>query len=123
MRIAAIILLCCTAFGCDRLSAEQRAKRDFDHHFAQWRAECRQPKIRILSDVHAFTELPSFRAIVALGRSALPYIIEKMQDDRYSELALAVVEINGWQHQVHSIEAVSTQEYRDEVLARTRSQK
>ena len=119
MRItsAIFIFLSMLAVSCTRVDNVTQAdttKQKFDTLYAQWIAECKRPEISLSSDTHTYTSLPSYRAIVALGRPALPYLQEKMEQDFM--LAYAAAEIQGWKRS--DFPARSEQEFRDKVLER-----
>jgi hypothetical protein len=98
------------------------AKSKFERCYAQWLEECRKPEISISSSTHTYTNLPGFRSIVALGRPALPFLQEKMEEDRDFNfmLAYAVLEINGWKHS--DFKARNEQELCRQVLQRMESE-
>jgi len=47
------------------------------------------------------TRLPSFRSIVGMGKPALPFLKQKLEENKADDwsLAFAVVEICGWNSQ------------------------
>ena len=129
-----LLVICCLALmGCGRASGPPDAnrsppskdtKQQFGRYYAQWQSECQQPKVRIMSDARVFTSLPGYRAIVALGKPALPYLQDKMEHDSGFDFMLvyAAMDIEGWNHMdlppnlTHSV-----QEDRDHVLAKMRA--
>jgi len=121
MRTLTYILLCLVAFGCGKVSGEKEAKRNFDRSYDQWISDCKRPEIAVSSNTRTYTSLPSYRAIVALGRPALPYLKQKMEHDTGSDfmLASAAIEIEGWS--LSEFHASSGQELRDQVLAKMRA--
>jgi hypothetical protein len=115
-----LLILCCIALvGC--LGASTKDK--FDQFYAQWQRECQQPKVRIMSDTRVYTDLPGYRAIVALGRPALPYLGDKMEHDSGFDfmLAYAVIEIEGWDPSSFGTPTGGVQKVRDEVLVKMRA--
>lgn len=72
------------------------------------------------SNTYDYIALPSYRKIVAIGEPALPFLEQKMAEDKGSDflLAFAVVEICGWDRQ--SLRGGSEQEFRDRVLQKLR---
>ena len=122
MRLAILVFFGLVTLGCKRTETADRTQREFERHYAQWLIECKQPKVAIMSDTRAYTSLPSYRAIVALGRPALPYLQQKMEHDSGFDfmLAYAAVEIEGWN--ASEFHFSSVQEFRDQVLAKMRAQ-
>ncbi len=122
MRLAFLICLSLLVVGCKRTATEDSTRREFDRHYAQWLIECKRPEVAIRSDVRGYTGLPSYRAIVALGRPALPYLQQKMEHDSGFDfmLAYAAVEIEGWNDSEFHFSSV--QEFRDQVLTKMRTQ-
>ncbi len=71
-------------------------KRDFEARYSAWsKAIATMPPY---AKVTAYTKIPEYRAIVDLGLEALPYIQQKIEEDRSLDFVLceAVVEICGW---------------------------
>ena len=116
----ALIAFCCVLAGCGREDTRQK----FDRYYAQWQRECDQPKVRIMSDSRTFTSLPGYRAIVALGRPALPYLKDKMEHESGFDfmLAYAAIEIEGWKEADFPDDLRGVQGLRDDVLARMKAQ-
>jgi hypothetical protein len=106
--------------GCGREDTRQK----FNRYYAQWQRECDQPKVPIMSDSRAFTNLPGYRAIVELGHPALPYLREKMEHDSGFDfmLAYAAIEIEGWKERDFPDNLRGVQGLRDDVLARMQAQ-
>ena len=89
-----MLLVSVLAFGCSKVEQERQTgstKQKFDLLYAQWLADCKRPEISISSSTQTYTSLPSYRSIVALGRPALPYLRDKMEQDFM--LAYAAAEI------------------------------
>ena len=61
---------------------------------------------------------PSFRDIIAMGKPALPFLEQKLEDNKGEDclLAFAVVEICGWDR--HDFVGFGAQEFRANVLRR-----
>jgi hypothetical protein len=123
MRAVFLAFLCILAFGCRQTATANQTQRAFERHYAQWLIECKQPKVAIRSDSRVYTSLPSYRAMVALGRLALPYLQQKMEHDSGFDfmLAYAAAEIEGWK--ISDFQFSSVQEFRDQVLAKMRAQR
>jgi hypothetical protein len=77
-----------------------------------------------MSDARIYSGLPSYRAIVGLGRPALPYLRDKMEHDSGFDFMLvyAAIEIEGWHESDFPNKTASVQELRDHVLARMAAQ-
>ncbi len=115
-----LLILCCIALvGCRAASTKDK----FDQFYAQWQRECQQPKVRIMSDTRVYTDLPGYRAIVTLGRPALPYLRDKMEHDSGFDFMLvyAVIEIEGWDSSSFGTPTGGVQNVRDEVLVKMRA--
>ena len=120
MKTRALIAVCIVLVGCGGEDTRQK----FDRYYAQWQSECQQPKVRIMSDARVYTSLPGYRAIVALGRPALPYLRDKMEHDSGFDFMLvsAAIEIEGWKEADFPTNTYSVQELRDHVLVRMKAQ-
>lgn len=134
MRTRLSIICYIGLIGCSRTPNPQdiahareaeQVKEQFSDYYVQWRIECQQPKVRIMSDARVFTSLPGYRAIVSLGRPALPLLQEKLEHDSGFDymLVYAVMEIEGWKETEFPHKEMSVQEDRDHVLARMRAKK
>ena len=121
MRTLTFIVICLVALGCHDTAGRTEPQRDFDRSYNLWVSDCKRPEIAVSSDSRTYTSLPSYRAIVALGRPALPYLKQKMEHDTGFDfmLAYAVVEIEGWN--LSEFHPSSGQELRDQVLAKMRA--
>jgi hypothetical protein len=95
-------------------------KRKFDLYYASWMKECERPEVVTSSQSYTYTNLSSFRNIVALGRPALPYLKEKMEKGNFL-LAYAVIEILGWTRS--DFHTDTEQGFRDMVLERMKPEK
>jgi len=107
--------------GCHqqiRPPLEEATKGEFERQYAAWHQECEA--ISFSSNTYDYIGLPSYRKIVALGKPALPYLEQKMEEDKGLDfmLAFAVVEICGWGKQ--EFQRGSEQEFRDRVLRKLR---
>lgn len=54
-------------------------KRKFDELYAEWSAAIRRPPLAFSSRPRDFTELEPYRRMVALGKDALPLVLEKLE--------------------------------------------
>ncbi len=114
-----LLLVGFIATGCGWFSVE----RKFEKRYAAWHNNLKHlPYTEKTADL---ISMPTFRAIVALGRPALPHIIAKMQRERGVNdfLAFAVVEISGWNPADFSSDPTLTGnvgEFRDNVMAKYR---
>jgi len=118
------LIFCLVAVECSQPTRVENTKREFDRYYAQWQKECEQPNVRIMSNSKAYTSLPSYRAIVALGRPALPYLKDKMEHDSGFDFMLvyAAIEIEGWDASSFGKGTGAVQGLRDKVLARMRAE-
>ena len=92
--------------------------QQFEFYYTRWQKECDWAWISIRSE--DYVSLPAFRAIVALDRPALPCLKQKLeQNEGDFFLAYAVAEIKGWKRD--DFTAASEQEFRDQVLAKLRT--
>jgi hypothetical protein len=75
---------------------EQRIKDEFDRRYAEWRSAARAKSM--YSKSTAYTALPEYRALIALGKEALPFLIEKLEKDEEMDFLLAegIIDIEGW---------------------------
>jgi|ERR1017187_2652836 ABC-type Fe3+-hydroxamate transport system substrate-binding protein len=123
--ISSFVLTLSLAFlaGCacrpsSGLSSKQAVAPEFERLYSAWHQECE--KIRYSSNTYDYIGLPSYRKIVALGKPALPFLQQKMSEDRGLDfmLAFAAVEISGWDKR--DFGGGSEQEFRDKVLQKMR---
>lgn len=56
----------------------------FTSLYAQWQAYINRPQIRLRSNTGAYTDCKPFRDMVALGKPALPLLMEKLKDGNAS---------------------------------------
>lgn len=73
---------------------DKNIKEKFDALFADWEKVIQDPKIQLSSRPQDYTDNEPYREIVKLGRDALPFIIEKLEQGVFF-LNQAVVEITG----------------------------
>lgn len=77
------------------MSAENREVREkFDALFAEWEKIIRDPKIRLSSRPQDYVDNEPYREIVKLGKDALPFIMEKLEQGVFF-MNQAVVNITG----------------------------
>lgn len=69
-------------------------KEKFDALFAEWERVIQDPKIKFSSRPQDYIDNQLYREIVKLGKDALPFIIEKLEQGVFF-LNQAVVEIAG----------------------------
>jgi hypothetical protein len=72
----------------------KKVKEKFDVLFAEWEKAIQDPKIQLSSRPQDYINNEPYREIVKLGRDALPFIIEKLEQGVFF-LNQAVVEITG----------------------------
>jgi len=94
------------------------AEQTFNRLYAEWRADFEKPEVSYSSNTETYTALRSYRAIVALGRPALPCLQENMQQDW--KLVYAAAEIQGWNR--FDFQAEYEQDFRDMVLERMKKE-
>ena len=111
-------MLCCLLLaGCHHPSApapSTAAEAECEQLYLAWKQECKP--VGYSSYSGTYTALPSYRKIVAIGKPALPFLEQKMQEDWM--LAYAAAEICGWDER--SFGASSGQDFRDKVLKKLR---
>ncbi len=80
MRVLAVVAACwccmCSAAGSRALASDRQVQKAFEERYQAWRAW--KEKHFLLS---TFTGSPEFDEIVNLGLPALPYVIEKMDNN------------------------------------------
>ena len=72
----------------------KKLKEKFDALFAEWEKVIQNPKIQLSSRPQDYINNEPYREIVKLGRDALPFIIEKLEQGVFF-LNQAVVDIIG----------------------------
>ncbi len=94
--------------------ASRNAAGKFERLYGTWHRQ--SEAIRYSSNTGDYVALPAYRSIVGLGQAALPFLEQKLTQDRDGDfmLARAVVEICGWDRQAFASE--SEQAFRDKVL-------
>ena len=115
MRVGIFITIALLLCSCRPLSREEHVKRDYECHHAELVAYWRKPETRILSFLRGYDGVPGYRAIVALGHPAVPYIAQSVREKGPGSeaLAWAIVDIERWKGFGEPPE-----EIRDRVLAR-----
>jgi hypothetical protein len=100
------------------VSPKEATEAKFRWLYSAWHQECET--IRFSSNTYDYISLPSYRKIVAIGKPALPYLEQKMAEDKGLDfmLAFGVVEICGWDRE--GFRGGSEQEFRDRVLRKLR---
>lgn len=73
---------------------DRNVKEKFDALFADWEKVIQDPKIQLSSRPQDYTNNEPYREIVKLGKDALPFIVEKLEQGVFF-LNQAVVEIAG----------------------------
>jgi hypothetical protein len=107
--------------GCHHglnLPMRDATEAECERLYIAWHQEAEA--IRYSSNTYDYIRLPSYRKIVAIGRAALPFLEQKMTEDKGLDfmLAFAVVEICGWDRR--EFRGGSEQEFRDRVLRKLR---
>jgi hypothetical protein len=70
------------------------AKKKFETLFAAWVKVTEDPNVRASSDPRDYADNEPFRDIVAMGRKALPFLMEKLEQGVFL-LNQAVLDITG----------------------------
>lgn len=76
-------------------SIEDSSKKEFERRFEAWKTYCSRPEIRLQSNTDYYTENEKYRAMIALGKPALPFLMEKLRAGEFF-LNKAVGEIAGF---------------------------
>jgi hypothetical protein len=94
--------------------ASRNAAGKFERLYRTWHRQ--SDAIRYSSNTGDYIKLPAYRGIVDLGQAALPFLENKLAQDRDADfmLARAVVEICGWDRQAFASD--SEQAFRDKIL-------
>jgi len=74
----------------------ERIKGQFDTLYEEWLRVIRSPKIQMSSRPQDYTNNEPYREIVKMGRNALPFIREKIEQGEFlmNEAALKVAELD-----------------------------
>lgn len=75
-------------------NAEKKLRERFDALFTEWEKVIQDPKIQLSSRPQDYINNEPYREIVKLGREALPFIVEKLEQGVFF-LSQAVVDIAG----------------------------
>lgn len=112
MKPAARALIAALCAACVHAAPDAPAR--LDRLYSSWHQEC--AAIAFSSNTRDYIALPSYRKIVAMGESAVPFLERKLREDAAGDfrLASAVAEIRGWPRSAFSGE--SEQAFRDRVL-------
>lgn len=73
---------------------DNEIRKKFDALFSEWEKVIQDPKIQLSSRPQDYIDNKAYREIVRLGRDALPFIIEKLEEGVFF-LNQAIVEITG----------------------------
>ncbi|MFZ3059738.1 MAG: hypothetical protein WA102_08355 [Candidatus Methanoperedens sp.] len=74
------------------MEKSKKTKEQFDALYAEWEKVIQDPKIQISSRPQDYTDNEPYRKIVKLGKDALPFILEKMENGVFfmNEAALKI---------------------------------
>ncbi len=74
------------------MEKSNKIKEQFDSLYAEWEKLIRDPKIQASSRPQDYTNNEPYRKIVELGKDALPFILEKMEQGIFfmNEAALKI---------------------------------
>lgn len=73
---------------------ENKTREEFDAQFAEWEKVIQDPKIQLSSRPLDYINNKPYREIVKLGRDALPFVLEKIEQGVFF-LNQAVLDISG----------------------------
>lgn len=90
-----IILTSCSDDG-NKYSSSAPISMEFQSKYSAWKARC--DAMPPYSKTAPYTNLPEFQEIIKLGKSAIPELKKKIQEDNGLDfvLSVAVIEIMGW---------------------------
>jgi hypothetical protein len=71
------LALSCSSEGCG--GNGNPLKEEFDAKFASWKGHCNRPEISIHSNLNYYIKTPEYDALVAMGKPALPFLMEKLE--------------------------------------------
>ena len=74
----------------------QSIRDRFEALYREWKAQVRSGPTSLSSSDDAYVAVPAFRAMVALGQAAIPFMIEKIRTDEDAHFLIhALAEITG----------------------------
>jgi hypothetical protein len=113
--VIGVFLVGC-ASGHPPIRQQMTQSQEFQRLYVEWHREIvAEPDSSGTSTMD--TKLPSFKGIIAMGKPALPFLKQKLEDNNGVDcfLAFAVVEICGWD--IHDFAGYhGVQEFRANVL-------
>lgn len=76
------------------MSNSEKIKEQFDAFFAEWEKAIQDPKIQISSRPQDYIDNKPYRKIVKLGKDALPFVLEKIEQGVFfmNQAALEIAE-------------------------------
>ena len=75
-------------------NVNQETREQFDTLFEEWQRVIQDPKIQLSSRPQDYIDNEPYRAIIELGKDALPFVIEKLEQGVFF-LNQAVADIEG----------------------------
>ncbi len=74
------------------MDKSKKTKEQFDALYAEWEKVIQDPKIQLSSRPQDYTDNEPYRKIVKLGKDALPFILEKLEQGVFfmNEAALKI---------------------------------
>jgi hypothetical protein len=76
--------------------AMQSIRDRFEALYREWKEQVDSGSVSLSSSDDTYVSLPAFRAMVALGEAAIPYMIEKLRTDEDAHFLIhALAEITG----------------------------
>jgi hypothetical protein len=76
------------------MAGPEGVRKEFDRLYAEWEEVIKDPRIQASSRPKEYVDVEPYRAIVALGEDALPFILEKIADGVFL-MNQAALEISG----------------------------
>jgi len=78
------------------MDKREELKEQFDALYAEWLKVIQNPKVQISSRPQDYTNNEPYREIVEMGRNALPFIREKIEQGEFlmNEAALKIAELD-----------------------------
>jgi hypothetical protein len=118
-----VFLLGCASHSSTASVANKTAAQEFDQLYVAWHHDLETEGDG--SDNTTWeSRRPTFRNIVAMGKPALPFLEQRLIENKAEDalLAIAIVEICGWD--IHDFQAKNNfGEFRDDVLKKLREDK
>ena len=121
----ALVLSIVLLSGCVSHRPPSAAAQEFERLYSAWHYDF-ETEGDGSSNVHWEVGRPSYRNIVGMGKPALPFLKQKLEENKGPDclLAFAVVEIYGWDaHEFWGAGYPKVQEFRTNVLRKMKANK